>query len=455
MTAPEARRRARYAAAWRSGPLSVPAFRLLSVGQFASTVGDYCYAVALPWLVLSGHGSTTLLGTLLACYGVPRAALIPAGGVLADRLSPRATMLAADTARCAFLVVFTVLAARHTVSLTVLGPLAALVGAGEGLFIPASFSVLPALLDPARLTAGNAFFGAAQQAGSLLGPALGGALVAAAGSAPAFGVDAATFAISALTLAFIPGRPGGPAPANAAPANPAPANPDPANPDPANADGQQASKEAIPASGVLTLLRTSRPLQVVLLLVLAANLTSGGLSSVALPALAHDRWDASGYGALLACLAAGSIAGTLTAARSGGLRRPAVVATLVFTGMALASAVTPFAGGLVGAAAALLVMGAGNGLGNTIMIPRMQMAFPPRMLGRVMSALMFCAMGSFPLSVAVTGVIVRHLGPAAFFPIDGGVVVAAALIGLSQREWRDFGARSRTPDDPAPDRSLA
>jgi len=42
--------------AWRSGPLAVRSFRWLCGGQFASTIGDYCYAVALPWLVLSAHG---------------------------------------------------------------------------------------------------------------------------------------------------------------------------------------------------------------------------------------------------------------------------------------------------------------------------------------------------------------------------------------------------------------
>src|SRR5438045_943099 len=63
----------RAAAAWRSGPLSLPAFRLLAVGQFTSTIGDYCYAVALPWLVLSGGGSAASLGVVLACYGIPRA----------------------------------------------------------------------------------------------------------------------------------------------------------------------------------------------------------------------------------------------------------------------------------------------------------------------------------------------------------------------------------------------
>ena len=46
--------RGRVAAAWRSGPLSLPGFRLLTIGRFTSTIGDYCYAVTRPWLVLSG-----------------------------------------------------------------------------------------------------------------------------------------------------------------------------------------------------------------------------------------------------------------------------------------------------------------------------------------------------------------------------------------------------------------
>ena len=64
----------RAGAAWRSGPLRQRNFQLLAGGQFTSTVGDYCYAVALPWLVLSAPGGPVLLGTVLACYGVPRTA---------------------------------------------------------------------------------------------------------------------------------------------------------------------------------------------------------------------------------------------------------------------------------------------------------------------------------------------------------------------------------------------
>jgi hypothetical protein len=42
--------------------------------------------------------------------------------------------------------------------------------------------------------------------------------------------------------------------------------------------------------------------------------------------------------------------------------------------------------------------------------------------------------------VAVSGVLVRHLGPAPFFPIAGAVVGVAMLGGLTQREFRTFGA---------------
>ena len=67
------------------------------------------------------------------------------------------------------------------------------------------------------------------------------------------------------------------------------------------------------------------------------------------------------------------------------------------------------------------------------------------MLGRVLSMIMLCSYGTFPLSVAVTGVLVRHVGTTPFFPIAGGFLVAAILAGNTQRTFRDFGrpARSR------------
>ena len=132
--------------------------------------------------------------------------------------------------------------------------------------------------------------------------------------------------------------------------------------------------------------------------------------------------------------------GTLSASRTGGLRRPAVFASIVFLVSSVAIALTPYLGGEAGAAAMLFVTGATNGLGNVTILTVLQKWAPPAMLGRVMSALMLCAFGSFPLSVAVSGVLVRHIGPSLFFPVAGGVVAVAILGGLTQREFREFGA---------------
>jgi MFS family permease len=316
------------------------------------------------------------------------------------------------------------LAARHTASLAALGPIAALIGAGEGLFIPASFAIMPSLLDEERLTAGNALSTAAVQAGSLVGPALGGALVAAThASTAAFAVDAASFAVSALTLLMIP--------RHAVRGSVA-----------ATAGGtaeDTVGADSAPGS-VLALLRRSRALQVILVVVIAANLASGGMSDVALPALAHARFGAAGYGVLLACFAVGGVIGTLAAARCGNLRRPALFAALAFLPEAAAICLVPYLGGETGAAVLLLVTGVGNGLGNVIFLSVLQKWVPPALLGRVMGTLMFCAFGTFPLSVAVTGVLVHHLGPALFFPVAGGLVAVAILGGLTQREFRTFGA---------------
>jgi MFS family permease len=101
---------------------------VLIVGQFASTIGDFCYAIALPWYVLSLRGGTIVLGGVLACYGIPRVALIPVGGYLTDKLGSRPVMVAADVTRCAFAAAFAILADSHVTSWLALGAVAAVIG---------------------------------------------------------------------------------------------------------------------------------------------------------------------------------------------------------------------------------------------------------------------------------------------------------------------------------------
>ncbi len=433
----------RLAAAFRAGPLAVRDFRLLSIGQLASTAGDFCYAVALPWLVLSTHGGTVLLGTVLACYGVPRTVLIPVGGILADRLSPRAVMLAADAVRCVLVAVLTVFAARGLVSLAFLGPVAALIGAGEGLFLPASAAIMPSLLPADQLQAGNGLSAAMIQIGSLAGPVLGGILVTTAGSAPAFAIDAASFAISAAALAMMRGRrepAAGPASQQTlGTTDPGPAQPAPAQPDPA-------SREEI---SIWRLFLNARVLQAIVLIAVLANFVIAGAFEVALPALAHARFGAAGFGSLIACFGAGSLAGMLTAARLTGLRRPAAAACAGFLIGGVAISFVPFLGGLPGAAAAALVFGAAGSFGNVIIVTLLQQWAPAYLLGRVMSLVMLASIGAFPASVALSGVIVRSIGPAPFFPAAGAILALAVLLAVTIREFRNFGVEPGPPGQAA------
>ncbi|MEP7025609.1 MAG: MFS transporter, partial [Actinomycetota bacterium] len=427
------------------GPLADRNFRLLAAGQLTSTIGDFCYAVALPWLVLSERGGPVLLGLVLACYGVPRTVLVPVGGILADKLGPGRLMLAADIGRGLLVVVLTVIAARHLVSLAALGPVAALLGAGEGLFLPASFAIMPTLLPPSQLQSGNAINSAAVQIGTVLGPTVGGILVATSGSVPAFAVDAASFGISAVALWQLRARPTDAQAGDAAPDVP----PLDAPPGGSAAPDTFAAPDASPAPDVpplpgpappslWRLLTGSRFLQVLMLVCVMANFTLAGTLEVALPALAHARFGAEGYGALVACLGVGSVAGTLAAARRTGTVRPMIITAVAYVASGLIVGLVPFLGGLPGAAAGTLLFGLGIGYGDILVITLIQQWAPPAMLGRVMGLVMLASIGTFPASVAITGVLVHALGPAPFFPATGGVLVLALIIAMASREFRNF-----------------
>jgi MFS family permease len=424
------------AEAARSGPLAVRNFRLLSIGQSTSTVGDYCYAVALPWLILSGHGGPVMLGAVLACYGIPRTLLIPVGGILADRLGPRALMLIADASRFVLMGLLAVLATRPAEALAVIVPIALLLGAGEGMFLPASLSIMPTLLPAGQLPTGNALASATIQIGSLAGPVLGGLLVGPAGPSPAFAVDAASFGISAIALALIrvnkPAKTAGaagaavPAATAASAAQPAPGQPELADQGP----------------GSWQLLRESSVLRIILVVAVVANLTAAGTFEVALPALAHARYGASGLGGLIACFGAGSLIGTLFGARMGSLRRPFAVACRGFVVEAVLLSALPLLGGLTGAIAGILLAGLCNGFGNIVLYTLIQQHSPSQSLGRVMSLLTLAAMGTYPISVWLSGLLIKHLSAVSFFPIAGITLGLAVLGALSRREMREFGAKS-------------
>ncbi|MFJ7157839.1 MFS transporter [Streptomyces sp. NPDC101118] len=417
----------RFRTALASGPMAARGFRLLLAGQLSSTVGDYCYAVALPWLILSGDGGPVLLGTVLACYGIPRVVTIPLGGVIADRFGGRPVMLAADVVRAVAVGILAVVAATGTPTLAQLAPIAVVLGASSGIFIPASYTLLPALLAKEDLGRGNALSTMVNQVGGLLGPTAGGALVAAFGAGPALAVDATSFAVSAVVLARIRTR----ADAAAEPSEASEA-----------ADGEAAGQDGTPGGSATRgpsfgeLLRHGRLLHVILVVALVCNLAFNGTIEVALPELAHQGMGATGYGVLLTCLSLGGLAGSVVAARSRPVESPAYLFAVLAVVMGVALAAVPYAGGLAGAAVCVCVYAVASGWQNIVVVTMLQVWTPPALIGRVMSLVMLAVMGTFPISVAVAGFGVRHLGAAPFFPVAGAAIALAVLCALTQKAFR-------------------
>lgn len=415
-------------------PLRHREFRLLTAGQLASNLGDGFYAVALPWYVLATHGGTLLLGSVLAAYGIPRAVLLAIGGHASDRWHPWTVMMAADGVRALAVAVLAAVAFSGPARAATLLPIAVVIGAGEGLFLPGSLSIVPSLLPDADLEAGNAMSAGGTQLAVLLGPAIGGGLVAVAGAAGAFALDGASFLISAATLAGVrAGKRRGP---------------DQTRTDQVQPGAGEPTAEPSRPPSLRHLIRSERVLQVILVICLAANLGSGGSGEVALPALARGPFHAgsAGYGGLIAAIGAGALVGAVAAGQTTRLRRPAVAASVAFLAEAAFMAVVPYLGSAVAAGAALAVFGGLNGFGLVIVITAIQRWAPPELLGRIIGLVLLASFGTFPVSVAVAGVVVHDFGAAPFFPAAALILAAAILAGLTQPAWRTFGTPPPTSD---------
>lgn len=181
-------------------------FRLLFLGQALSVVGDRMTQVVLPFAVLSIGGSVTDVGFVAAAAMVPFIVLSLVGGVAADRLDRRRILLASDVVRLLCQAVAGVLLVAGVAEVWHLVVLMALFGAADAFFSPAFTGLLPqTLAEPHHLQPANALRAMSFSTGSIVGPVLGGVLVAVLGEGGALLVDAGTFAVSVACL--LPLRP--------------------------------------------------------------------------------------------------------------------------------------------------------------------------------------------------------------------------------------------------------
>jgi len=180
------------------------AFRWLWAGQTTSAVGSAISVLAIPTIaIVALHASPIAVGTLEAVEFAAFPLLGLVAGVWIDRWPRRTTMRVADLVRGVALASIPLAALVHALGFPQLVAVAACVGIASVFFQVAYQSLVPALVDEAELERANARLELTSSGAQVTGSALAGALIAAIGAPLTVVLDAASFGISALTLAVV------------------------------------------------------------------------------------------------------------------------------------------------------------------------------------------------------------------------------------------------------------
>ena len=181
-------------------------YRNLWISNLLVTIGASAFPIALAVTVLDAGGTTTTLGLILASRVLSSVLLAPAGGVWADRLPRKMVMIGADIYR-AVLMIGLIFASASSVPAWGLAVLVFAMGAGEAFGFPASGAILPSVLPPEKLPAGNVLRSIGVRIAQVVGPGIGGFSVAIIGGRMTFIITAAFFMAGTFLLMRIVEKP--------------------------------------------------------------------------------------------------------------------------------------------------------------------------------------------------------------------------------------------------------
>ncbi|MFL5928340.1 MAG: MFS transporter [Gaiellaceae bacterium] len=381
-------------------PLAERQFRLLWLGRVSSAVGDALVPVALSFAVLSVNRSAAALGSVLAVTTLARVAFTLVGGVVADRLPRRAVMLTCDGVRAVVQGLVAVLLLTHDMTLPLFFITGAIFGAASAFFGPASDGLVPQTVGTRNLQPANALLALSRNVLNVFGPALSGALIAAAGTGWVFAVDSASFVASGVFLVQL----------------------------------RVAPHELPQRSHFVRELRegfrevVGRPwVRWPIASFAISNFCLAAFIVLGPPTFIVHFHGARDWGVVSACGAVGAIAGALVSARLRPLH-PLTACFLVsiLLGVPIAALALPLPF-LVVAGAWLLGSGAIT-LGNTWWETTLQRRIPPRVYARVRSYDILVSFVFMPLGFVVAPLVARWIGFAATLLVAASAAAASSLV---------------------------
>jgi MFS family permease len=399
-------------------------FRLFWSGAFLSNVGTWMQATALSWYVfLLTHSAFWV--SFVTFVNLFPTVLAPIGGVLTDRLDRRRILTVTQSVMLLLATALAILAATHRAGLaTVL-----VLTLGQGLAFavngPTWLAFVPSLVPPEDMVNAIALNSTQFSAARVIGPGLGGALIAASGAGLVFGLNAVSFLAVLGALALI-------------------RRPELAGP----RRGRSGSPMLASLAGGFVYMWRHPRIRLLLLTTAIVSFFAAPVQAL-LPVFAADVFHrgASGFGLLVAAVGVGSVAGALALGRLGSRISDGVIAWAVLV-----------VAGLLGLFAAIPWYPAGLGLmalygGGYLFViasinSAIQLEVAEHMRGRVISLFML-AWAPFPVGSLVAGAIAQHVGAPTTI-LAAAVFCAAWGISLAWLARRDQGFVAGVGPEPEP-----
>jgi len=186
-----------------SGLIRNRRFMALFIGQCLASVGNSVYGLALLWEMGVLTGSPVKMSIVAMATVIPMIVLGPISGVLVDRWPKRLAMMVSDIFRAIVISTLTILLATHHLLPWMLVAGALLNSTAGTVYGPANNAFLPLLVKKDQLQSANALSQGGMVIAQLVGPFLGGILVAHVSMAAAFAVNAIGFLASVVSLIFV------------------------------------------------------------------------------------------------------------------------------------------------------------------------------------------------------------------------------------------------------------
>ncbi len=286
-------------------PLRDPIFRSLWIAAVISYTGSWMQNIATGWLMTSLTSSPMLISLVQVALSLPVLLIALPAGAIADLVDRRKFLLITQTSMVGASMVLGILTITGTCTPTLLLIFTFLLGVGAVMNDPAWQALTPELVPATKLANAVALNSAGFNIARAVGPALGGLVIATAGSGAAFLLNAISFFGVILFLYRW---------------KPAPHQPD---------------KIKSTISGAISMglrfVRQDKRIRACLARTLAFSLFASAFWAL-LPLIA-SRFGAEGYGAMLAFFGLGALAGALLLALARShfsFDKITVVATLIF-----------------------------------------------------------------------------------------------------------------------------